>query len=359
MFSNNDMISVRQLKRQMVLSFIGILLLDGTKEAAVGGGNGILGFVLGSVLLAAYLFLLVKTAEVYSEPKRYLGSPGTWILKGVCLSFLALTGGVLAEESSLVIQTYLLPAVPGPVISALLLAAAFLGMGQNIQRRGRLAEVSYPWILGILLLLLALALPHFRGVSLDGMAPLDAAEISRGTIRVFASGTAVSLVPFILGRVREPEKSFRVLRRGIWLLLLIGLGSALILAGVYGWKGVRQLEYPMLNLMTGTDIPGGFLGRVDIIWLAVLLFALLFAMGSILFYGAFICRSAAGGFPWTRLILAAAVWLFSFIRWDGTAVSDIYYRLLQDIYAPVFLGLALLAVWAKRRAGNESPKKKN
>ena len=94
MFSNNDMISVRQLKRQMVLSFIGILLLEGTKEAAAGGGNGILGFVLGSVLLAAYLFLLVKTAEVYSEPKRYLGSPGTWILKGVCLSFLALTGGV-------------------------------------------------------------------------------------------------------------------------------------------------------------------------------------------------------------------------------------------------------------------------
>ena len=39
MFSDNGMISSRQLKRQMVLSFLGVLLLLGTGEAA-GGGTG-------------------------------------------------------------------------------------------------------------------------------------------------------------------------------------------------------------------------------------------------------------------------------------------------------------------------------
>ena len=38
MFSDNGMISSRQLKRQMVLSFLGVLLLLGTGEAAGGGG---------------------------------------------------------------------------------------------------------------------------------------------------------------------------------------------------------------------------------------------------------------------------------------------------------------------------------
>lgn len=356
MFSNNDMISARQLKRQMVLSFIGVLFLLGTGDIADGGGNSILGFILAALLLLVYLFLLVRTSEVYGDPQRYLGCVGKWIMTAVYLSFLALSGGVLVEEISRMIQTYLLTSVPQPVISAVFLAAAFLGMGQNIQKRGRLAEVSYPWILGIFILLLILAAPHFHGIRLGDMQPWEAQEISRAAVRFFAAGTSVSLLPFVAGRVRDPKHNFRVLRRGIWLLLLLALGAAGILIGVYGWKGVQRLAYPILNLMTGTGLPGGFLGRVDIIWLAVLLFALLFTVGSILFYGAWICRREENGFPWVRLILAAVIWLLSFIRWHGTAVSDIYYRLLQDIYAPVFLGITLLAVWAKRRAKNEKPK---
>ena len=83
MFSDNGMISSRQLKRQMVLSFLGVLLLLGTGEAAGGGGNALLGFFLGILLLLAYLFLLVRTAEVYRAPEKYLGLPGKWLLTGV------------------------------------------------------------------------------------------------------------------------------------------------------------------------------------------------------------------------------------------------------------------------------------
>ena len=112
MFSDNGMISSRQLKRQMVLSFLGVLLLLGTGEAAGGGGNALLGFFLGILLLLAYLFLLVRTAEVYRAPEKYLGLPGKWLLTGVYLSYLALSGGVLLEEMSRVVQIYLLPSVP-------------------------------------------------------------------------------------------------------------------------------------------------------------------------------------------------------------------------------------------------------
>ena len=171
MFSDNGMISSRQLKRQMVLSFLGVLLLLGTGEAAGGGGNALLGFFLGILLLLAYLFLLVRTAEVYRAPEKYLGLPGKWLLTGGYLSYLALSGGVLLEEISRVVQIYLLPSVPQPVIGAVFLGAAFLGMGQKIQKRGRLAEVSYPWVLGIFLLLLLLSVPHLHGIPAEGMEP--------------------------------------------------------------------------------------------------------------------------------------------------------------------------------------------
>ena len=51
-------------------------------EAAGGGGNALLGFFLGILLLLAYLFLLVRTAEVYRAPEKYLGLPGKWLLTG-------------------------------------------------------------------------------------------------------------------------------------------------------------------------------------------------------------------------------------------------------------------------------------
>ena len=183
--------------------------------------------------------------------------------------------------------------------------------------------------------------------------------MSRAAVQVLASGTAVSLLPFILGRVREQDACFRVLRRGIWLLALITLGTAGILVGVYGWKGVQQLEYPILNLMTGIGIPGGFLGRVDIIWLAVLLFTLLFAMGSILFYGAWIGVGESRGIPWRRLLLAAGIWLLSLIRWRENTAAKICGRLLRDVWAPALLGITLLAVWAKRRVEHGTEKKTN
>ena len=359
MFSDNGMISPRQLKRQMVLSFLGVLLLLGTGEAAGGGGNALLGFFLGILLLLAYLFLLVRTAEVYRAPEKYLGLPGKWLLTGGYLSYLALSGGVLLEEISRVVQIYLLPSVPQPVIGAVFLGAAFLGMGQKIQKRGRLAEVSYPWVLGIFLLLLLLSVPHLHGIPAEGMEPWKAREVSRAAVQVLASGTAVSLLPFILGRVREQDACFRVLRRGIWLLALITLGTAGILVGVYGWKGVQQLEYPILNLMTGTGIPGGVLGRVDILWLAVLLFTLLFAMGSILFYGAWIGVGESRGIPWRRLLLAAGIWLLSLIRWRENTAAKICGRLLRDVWAPALLGITLLAVWAKRRVEHGTEKKTN
>ena len=354
MFADNDRISLRQMKRQMVISFLGVLLLFQSGDTAAGGIHAILGLILGTLLLLVYLFLLVRTADVYGNLEEYLGAAGKWAVTAVYLSFLILGGSVLLEKTVRVIQSCLLASLPQPVIGGMFLAAAFLGMGQNIQRRGRLAELCYPWILGFFAVLLLLAALHIRYPGLVNMGTVQLGRISGETVKVLTAGTALCLLPFSLVRVRPQKKNFAVLRRGVWILLLFTLGAAGILIGVYGWEGVRKLEYPILNLMTGTGIPGGFLGRFDIIWLAVLLFALLFSMGSLLFYGGRICGREAAANCRVRLILAAAIWLGSFLKWDEAALSDFYFRLLRDIYLPVLLVIALLTVWAKRRFQNEN-----
>ena len=75
------------------------------------------------------------------------------------------------------------------------------------------------------------------------------------------------------------------------------------------------------------------------VWLAVLVFSLLFSLGSILFYGCWLVGRNGRKRDWTRLILAGLIWLGSLIDLQGKKVSDIYVTLLQDIYAPLFLFL--------------------
>lgn len=59
---------------------------------------------------------------------------------------------------------------------------------------------------------------------------------------------------------------------GVVLLYLIGIG-------VFGEEGIAALPWPILTLMTNVTIPGGFLQRWDVVFLAVLLMSLFAGMG--------------------------------------------------------------------------------
>ena len=56
------------------------------------------------------------------------------------------------------------------------------------------------------------------------------------------------------------------------ILYIIGLG-------VFGEEGIATLPWPILTLMTNVTIPGGFLQRWDVVFLAVLLMSLFAGTG--------------------------------------------------------------------------------
>ena len=358
MFSDNQRISRRQLKRQMILSLVGILLLFQAGEMAAGGGNSLAGMLIGLALLILYLFFLVRASAAYSNLERYFGCIGKWLITLVYLSFLVLSGSFLLEKVSFVTERYLLSGVPLPVISAVFILAACLGMGNEVQRRGRLAELAFPWVLVLLVLLLVFAAFHLHQPDFSLMEPWSAETITEGAYQYFTMGTSVSLVAFILVRVDKGSKvkkggTFRSLAIGLLIVTLILLATVAVLLGVYGFKGIQTMEFPILDLMAGTSLPGNFLKRFDIVWLTVLIFSLLFTLGSVLFYGCWLTGRNGVRRDWTRIIMVALIWLGSLIGWSGKTISDIYATILQDIYAPLFLLITILALWAQKRIRNE------
>ena len=64
MFADNEMISERQLTVQLMLSFLGPLLLVIPGQKEFGGREGIFGILLGFGAFAIYLFFLLRLAGV-------------------------------------------------------------------------------------------------------------------------------------------------------------------------------------------------------------------------------------------------------------------------------------------------------
>ena len=112
----------------------------------------------------------------------------------------------IRDRVSFVTERYLLSGVPLPVISAVFILAACLGMGNEVQRRGRLAELAFPWVLVLLVLLLVFAAFHLHQPDFSLMEPWSAETITEGAYQYFTMGTSVSLVAFILVRVDKGSK---------------------------------------------------------------------------------------------------------------------------------------------------------
>ena len=72
---------------------------------------------------------------------------------------------------------------------------------------------------------------------------------------------------------------------GILTLGGILIGMELLLPAVLGYDRVAAESYPVLPLLAGADLPGNVLARFDILWMGFLLYSLLFAIGSLLYYG--------------------------------------------------------------------------
>ena len=96
-----------------------------------------------------------------------------------------------------------------------LLAAAGFGVASEVQKRGRLAEALYPWIVGGILILLLLTVPqmHFSSFE-DAWKTAKSVEIVDNGIlfgwnvwRTLENGTPIALLPFLLGHVQKEHRS--------------------------------------------------------------------------------------------------------------------------------------------------------
>ena len=204
-----------------------------------------------------------------------------------------------------------------------------------------MAELCFPIILFVLAAMLLLCVTRVKGAYLEEIGSMSVQGVIQGCYRVFCTFLPVFFLPFTLGNVDRAGTAGKALNGSVFLLLGILSTVLILLQGAFGAGGYVQKSYPIFDMMAGVDLPGDFLERVDIFFIAAVMFCIFFAVGSIFFYNHELLKRVhrEKGAPY----LAGGI-LICALGCEKAGISLEWYReVLQNIYVPLFI---LLALWA-------------
>ncbi len=365
MFADNRKISLRQVRRLLILDIFGMssLMLPGIL-ASMTGADGLICLILGMAGGLVLLWLMGKNLQYvkenyYSYMKDTAGElVGDIFMVFYFLYFITLCGFVL-YQTSLLVLVWLLPEGSEFWVNLLLLALAAYGTVRGIEGRARVYEIIF-WFLGIpLLVMLILA---FREVRTDYWAPVfysGGEDLLRGTI---ASG--IFLLPltallFLKPFCRQEEKLAAVGRKALIAVTLMNGLIYLILLGVFGQNTMGVLKRPVITLMSMVNLPGGFFTRQDVLMTAVWFFALFALLNTGMFQGTLVlqqlCQMPGNRFSlWVVAVIAFAIGKGFF---DHSFLMEVFETYQVWVALPgMFLILLLLLLLYQVRTGNRSRK---
>ena len=351
MFAENDRISHRQLFRQIVLSLVApfLLCLAGWRE--MRGINGLAGIAVVLLLLGFYVIFLVRLAPAYEHMEKYMGKVQHLLIVAVYFVYLLFTAAFVLDIISTLVGTWLLYGVNDWWIRIAVAAACAAGSHCGMQKRARMAEVSFLIVAGALCLLLIFAFVQGNLFSVQEFfrQTLSAERVGRGIWQLLGGFVPLTLLPFLLCQVEKSSGSGKTVFGAVVFLLVFLAAVVILLPLALGWDRMSMEKVPVLPLLTGTNLPGDMMARFDVIWISLMIYALLYSLGSLYYYGNYVTAHIA--LPVNRWILAVLVWVISVCPFAEYGIAQYYPMAVAQFGVPVFFGLTFyIYIWYRRRA---------
>lgn len=349
-FAENNRISHRQLYRQMILTFLAPFLVCLPGKNGIQGMNGFWGIVLAVAVLILYVFILLRVTSGYSDMVRFLGSFWGRMSGGFFLVYIIFTAVYILKILEQIIPRWLLMGIPSGWISFLVIVVCSIGTEKGIQRRGRMAEISGGLLLAGVLLMMVLCLGQIRVDYLQEMAEaerISGAAVVQGGYLFLCGFSGMGLLPFIMREVVRPGSVGKTIIGAILTVGGILAGVLVLLPAVFGWNRLLTEEYPILPLLAGAALPGNILARFDVLWMGFLLYGLLFALGSLFYYGHQVVEKCHLGTA--KYWMAALVFGLSLLEASGIAVRTFYRNYLETIFVPGLLFIQVLLLFCGRK----------
>ena len=293
MFSDNHRISDRQLQALLLADWMGkILLIQPGLTGRYSWLEVFAGTAAGLALTSVFLLLIMRMswsslADCYTYVKKHEGGTAAVFLYLIYFIYFFAQTVLVLFLCGEIAGTYLLPEYSRPVLLFLPAAVGYFLARGGLEIRGRVSELL-AWLLAFLILIMLL-FTVFQIRPPQFWRTVQAANFgARGGLSCLgltASGFgSVFALPLILPETEQKKGWNRRLylalgAAGLLLLLVYLCGYA-----VLGNAGMQRLSWPVISLLSCTDITGVFFQRWDVFLTALLLVSLFLSVGSGVYY---------------------------------------------------------------------------
>ena len=341
MYTDNARISHRQLFRQILTGLLGIYFLVVPVLPDMRGRQGVLCLLTGAWVYGFLCIYFIRIRYFFQDPQRYMGKIWGKVFILLYTSWLWLMGVCLLLMTARITGKYLIEGSPAWAVILLAAFAAYLGSHQGLERRGRMAEVSFPILLLTLAGMLFLAAIQVRPEYIEEMGELTFSGWARGSWQVLCVFLPFAFLPAALGNVKRPAKTGKVMWSALAVITGLLILTLILLQGSFGLGGYEHEEYPAVRLMSGIRLPGDFLERVDLFWVAALVFGILFGLGSVFFYSHELLARIR--LEKTALPAGGAVVLGALACEKAGISPEFFIEITMGIYGPLLFLLLILA----------------
>lgn len=334
MFSDNRKISIRQYRRMLILTTLGMASLTLPRMLVEESGSlGFYSLLLGVFFLILFLWgqeLLRKSAfgralKTPSAFRSFLEKAGLVIY----LVILLLASGFLLQLESAFVREIMLPEVPIWLIMVLFLFICGYGCIGGGEDQMRVGEYLYYIILVPFLLLFLLTVKELPKASVINIFKPDVFSLK--ALLQGAIGVLSFFLPFFffLQRRQELVQKHRSLRASYRALLIcfVLLGLLYIFTvGIFGQAGVESQTWSITHLMDKIVFPGGFLGKGAVLLSAFWILSVFLVLVEILhFLREKTIHITGCNHPRLLLVgLLAAIFLVSFLMGTPERAEKIY-----------------------------------
>lgn len=366
MFSNNNLITIRQLKLLLILDIFGMgITILPQKAVEFGGQNGWLYILSGLILSIFFLIIINNVAKIYPNDNfvdytcKILGKP-----LGIIISFgfiIKIMIGLAMEIRifSEILKEIMLFNTPFWVISLSMLILCGFMASKGYEARGRIAEIL------IFIVFIPLAFVFFISIfdiDFSNLKPffkeIEPINALKGSGYMLFYFTGIEFIFLVYPYVKEKEKIQKATINAIIIVGLIMTAITIITIARFGKYDIAHQMWPVLEIMDTIDLPGSFIERQDALIMTFWIISIFMMANAGIFFSSLIFKDIAkiGTHTTFICICIPIIYIISFLPANITEVYIIMdkFYLTFGIFYIVILPLALYIVGKIRGLKNET-----
>lgn len=297
MYSENNRISLRQMRRLFVFDLFCVSsLIIPRVAAAASGKDGILAILLGTLYAYVYVWIILAFAKwakgnFLEYAKDNTGKLLQMVVLGLYIIKLFICCVFATKLFSEVIGKTLLEDTDHRIIVLLLLMVSGYMASKGLEVRARIVELLFFVVMVPIFLFLILGVKEIDLTNLMPLFTKSTRNMIYGGYEVFLTFSVLELllflIPMIKVRKSDVEKRRKVYEYVSGALVIVTVLNVLLFVvtvGVLGEIETKKQIWSMVNVIQTIQLPGGFIERQDGLILSIWMLSVFTIVSTFLYY---------------------------------------------------------------------------